>query len=468
MMPTNSNPPELSNSSGGTTSEVCQPQARTQQIQTINGPLAIFWDFENCPIPSDVRAEDVAGNIRMALRVHPVIKGAVTTFSAYGDFNSFPRRLREGCQRTGVKLIDVPHGRKDAADKAILIDMFLFALDNPPPSSILLISGDVDFAPALHVLGQRGYSIILVIPTGMGVSSALSSAGRFVWDWPTVAHGEGFVPAKTLMSRGPDVIDNNLDPQNEEETFASNGNGECEQFAQMCLFNSGQVSKDSLGCSLSEYSNNTFPVPCFLNSRTQSLPSCLNDVSGEQNEGQDQTLWAQPGDVQGLKGQMVRMLELSGGSLPLVRVPAEYNKMFGRPLYMLEYGECKLVNLMKKMSDVLTVEKKGKKKLVCLRMAIDRRVNHQDERNTGLVREASSEADEHLEQFRRELQELLVIYGHKIPLDLFKAIYEQRYKKTLDHQSLGVNELEDFFEKLKDVVTLFQDTNMKKIFITAK
>ncbi|KAI3938524.1 hypothetical protein MKX01_030817 [Papaver californicum] len=113
-----------------------------QNITSPQGPVAILWDIENCPVPSDVRPEDVAGNIRMALRVHPIIQGAVTLFSAYGDFNAFPRRLREGCQRTGVKLVDVPNGRKDAADKAILVDMFLFALDNRPPSSILLISGD--------------------------------------------------------------------------------------------------------------------------------------------------------------------------------------------------------------------------------------------------------------------------------------------------------------------------------------
>lgn len=148
------------------------------------GPEAILWDIENCPVPVDVCPEDVAGNIRTALQVHPAIEGAVSMFSAYGDFNVFPRRLREGCQRTGVKLIDVPNGRKDAADKAILVDMFVFALDNPPPSSIMLISGDIDFAPALHILGQRGYTVILVIPSGLGVSSAFYSAGRFVWDWP--------------------------------------------------------------------------------------------------------------------------------------------------------------------------------------------------------------------------------------------------------------------------------------------
>jgi len=171
-----------------------EPSLSQQSRSTSDGPVAILWDIENCPVPSDVRPEDVGGNIRMALRVHPVIKGAVMMFSAYGDFNAFPRRLREGCQRTGVKLIDVPNGRKDAADKAILVDMFLFALDNPPPSSIMLISGDVDFSPALHILGQRGYTVILVIPSGVGVSSALTNAGKFVWDWPSVARGEGFVP----------------------------------------------------------------------------------------------------------------------------------------------------------------------------------------------------------------------------------------------------------------------------------
>jgi len=133
------------------------------QANAVMGPVAIFWDIENCPVPSDVRPEDVAGNVRMALRMHPVVKGAVTMLSAYGDFNAFPRRLREGCQRTGVKLVDVPNGRKDAADKAILVDMFLFALDNHPPSSIMLISGDVDFAPALHILAEKEPHFIIQI-----------------------------------------------------------------------------------------------------------------------------------------------------------------------------------------------------------------------------------------------------------------------------------------------------------------
>ncbi|XP_057503077.1 uncharacterized protein LOC130786734 [Actinidia eriantha] len=210
----------------------------------------------------------------MALRVHPVIKGAVTMFSACGDFNAFPRRLREGCQRTGIKLIDVPNGRKDAADKAILVDMFLFVLDNPSPYSIVLISGDVDFALALHILCRRGYTVILVIPSRVGVSSALSNAGRFVWDWPSVARGEGFVPP-SRTSIPPRVgpaeiagylmgcnINDNLDGHTEEEAIVYRG-----------ISQSYYNSRDFLmiSQSLSEYNSTSIAMPCFPSTlRSQS------------------------------------------------------------------------------------------------------------------------------------------------------------------------------------------------------
>ena len=45
---------------------------------------------------------------------------------------------------------------------------------------------------------------MLVILAGVGVSSALRNAGRFVWDWPSLARGEGLVPAKSFLPRAPD------------------------------------------------------------------------------------------------------------------------------------------------------------------------------------------------------------------------------------------------------------------------
>lgn len=489
----------------------------SQQNQSSDGPVAILWDIENCPVPSDVRPEDVAGNIRMALRVHPVIKGAVMMFSAYGDFNSFPRRLREGCQRTGVKLIDVPNGRKDAADKAILVDMFLFALDNRPPSSIMLISGDVDFAPALHILGQRGYTVILVIPSGVGVSSALCNAGKFVWDWPSVARGEGFVPpAKALMApRGaPDLagylmgchINDCTDPQNEEEAIVYRG-----------ILQSYYKSKDFsfMSQSLSEYaSTSTINLPYLPPSlRTQSLPPGLNEVSTgpvssvEQN---DYTMWVQPGDINGLKAQMVKLLELSGGCLPLTRVPAEYQKLFGRPLYVAEYGAYKLVNLFKKLGETMAIEGRGQRKFVYLRnlkagpsavlarkdkkvkgsqeenanisgacgssdeLSDDERVvveehdvgRNQVKTNIGMVNQPEID-DQNLKQFKHELQEILVSYSCQIFLGCFEAIYQQRYKRALDYQRFGVDQLEELFEKMSDVVVLHEEPVSKRKFLVA-
>ncbi|KAH6825975.1 putative endonuclease or glycosyl hydrolase [Perilla frutescens var. hirtella] len=484
--------------------------AQHQSRGSLHGPVAILWDIENCPVPSDVRSEDVAGNIRMALRVHPVIDGAVTMFSAYGDFNAFPRRLREGCQRTGVKLVDVPNGRKDAADKAILVDMFLFALDNHPPSSIMLISGDVDFAPALHILGQRGYTVILVIPSGSGVSSALSNAGRFVWDWSSVARGEGFVPpVKALKPPGPGPAEvtgllmrcqvNDVDGQNEEESIVYRG-------ISRGYSNTREVSVVSQ--SLSEYSSTSVSVLKHQNpttARSDSSPSGFNEVSTGTPAScvQNDLMWVQPGDLNGLKGQLVKLLELSGGNLPLTRLPAEYQKMYGRPLYVSEYGAVKLVNLLKKMIDAIAVEGKGHRKIVCLRNSKPEsvgptvilarqekkgKVAQEDNIDIMTVAGSSDElSDEeriaieenggkmgggekfnfemtddqqiinNLKKFRYELQEILVSYSYQILLGCFEAIYLQRYKRQLDYSNFGVNHLEELLEMVRDVVVVQEE-----------
>lgn len=408
----------ISSSSGSTTgnrtvdaADQVSTQLRNQQMRALMGPVAILWDIENCPVPAEVRAEDVAGNIRVALRLHPVIKGAVTFFSAYGDFNNFPRKLREGCQRTGVNLIDVPSGKKDAADKAILVDMFLFALDNPPPSTILLISGDVDFAPALHKLGQRGYTVVLAIPSGVGVSSALCNAGRFVWDWPSVARGEGLVPAKSFLSRSPELAcyplgcfsSEDSDVPNDEEAIVYKGmpqNGYIvgTSSTQTYTFNSTHIAADlsriqlagpsaqpsaaisrgfsSFPMPSSSFAQNIIPIARTSSTPinvSKSLPVSLFTDAGRSGTPSDtspapnSTPWVQPGDIQGLKGQLLKLVNTFEGSLLLGRVPAEYHKVFGRPLYLAEYGSCKLVNLIKKMSDTFCIEGKGHRKFLCLK-----------------------------------------------------------------------------------------------------
>ncbi|KAK8458152.1 hypothetical protein SEVIR_3G305400v4 [Setaria viridis] len=483
------------------------------QANAVLGPVAIFWDIENCPVPSDVRPEDVAGNVRMALRMHPVVKGAVTMLSAYGDFNAFPRRLREGCQRTGVKLVDVPNGRKDAADKAILVDMFLFALDNHPPSSIMLISGDVDFAPALHILGQRGYTIVLAIPSSVTVSSALSSAGSFVWDWPSLARGEGIVAPRSLGRRLADppcyVSSGNVgqfpDNQNEEEAIVYTGTSRNEYggrptINQMYCYNTFQTTREPNKAFYTVADGN-----CGTSSRTHNL-SCGLSESPETDQGfaGERSWWVRPGDLQGLKGQLIRLFELSGGCVPLVRIPSEYLKLFGRHLYVSEYGAVKLVQLFEKLADSFVVIGKGQRKMICLRNSGDRNLKNcpstpiilkkekrgscaleestigacqqlgsssddlsEDERNINPDIDGAYLFDDHLDSFRREIQELLVCYSCPVPLGKFENLYEQRYKKTIDYEGFGVAGLEELVEKFKDVVGLHEDHASKSKFLIA-
>ncbi|XAR72905.1 hypothetical protein NMG60_11019702 [Bertholletia excelsa] len=474
-----------------------QPWQQSQS--TPHGPVAILWDIENCPVPSDVHPEDVAINIRMALRVHPVINGAVTMFSAYGDFNSFPRRVREGCQRTGVKLVDVPNGRKDAADKAILVDMFLFALDNPPPSSIMLISGDVDFAPALHILGQRGYTVVLVIPSGKGVSSALSNAGRYVWDWPTVAHGEGFMqPLEAVIPpcggaaeiagyQAGCHISDNPDGQRGEEAIVYRGTSQSNSKRDFLI-----MSRSS-----SEYNNTSITMPCGPSTlRSQSLPSGLNEVPASSTAFVDQSdlLFVQPGDLNALKQQLVKLLELAGGWLPLNRIAPEYLKIFRRPLCISDYGAQKLVKLFKKMTDSMAVEGEGNKRIVYLRhlkpnpSAPPLALTKKDKKGKGIqeenidvitgglssdeflegeraVGEHDETDDQSLDQFKYELQEILVSYSCRIFLEFFEAIYQQRYKRPLNYRRFGVNELEELLDKVKDIVALHEEPESKRKFL---
>jgi hypothetical protein len=347
-----------------------QQQVGMASPRAASAPVAILWDIENCPVPVEVNAEDVAGNIRIALREHPNI-GAVTMFSAYGDFNHFPKKVREGCQRTGVNLIDVPNGKKDAADKAILVDMFLFALDNPPPSTIFLVTGDVDFAPALHKLGQRGYVVVLVIPDGVGVSPALRGAGRYVWDWPSLCRGRLEVPSSRrrylepqqqpppLLPTTPNNDDDDDHVQGEEIlvprkvpfSFIDHGHQPAFVYSPRTA---RSVTATSPSLRNSYVGRAPFPNPDgdlgFANSDAAELVPTSPGGGGN---------WVQPGDLAGLKKQLVWLVTSHGGKMTLVKVSSEYQKQYGRPLYLAEYNVAKLVHLVEKMKDSLVLKGEG-------------------------------------------------------------------------------------------------------------
>ena len=84
-------------------------------------------------------------------------------------------------------LIPIHIGRKDASDAAFLEDLLLWAPENPPPSHVLLISGDHYYAKALNGLKSRGYDTLLIYPRQV-VASLLESV-HYSLNWWEVALG---------------------------------------------------------------------------------------------------------------------------------------------------------------------------------------------------------------------------------------------------------------------------------------
>ncbi|CAA7269063.1 unnamed protein product [Cyclocybe aegerita] len=144
--------------------------------------VAIFWDYENCPAPSNGSGYLIARNISTLAQQF----GTVKSFKAYLEISEqLPRALvmRSELQSSGVSLIDCPHnGRKDVADKMMLVDMLAHAIDNPPPSTtLILITGDRDFAYALSILRLRRYRVVLL--TLANAHPSLTMQASVCYDW---------------------------------------------------------------------------------------------------------------------------------------------------------------------------------------------------------------------------------------------------------------------------------------------
>ncbi|TVU37641.1 hypothetical protein EJB05_10966 [Eragrostis curvula] len=147
---------------------------------------SVWWDIENCHVPRGCDPHRVAQNMSSALAAAGYT-GPIT-ISAYGDTGCVPHHVQHALSSTGIALNHVPAGIKDASDKKILVDMLIWAIDNPPPANYLLISGDRDFSNALHKLKMRQYNILLAQPPN--VSQALTAAAKSVWLWKSFVAGE--------------------------------------------------------------------------------------------------------------------------------------------------------------------------------------------------------------------------------------------------------------------------------------
>ncbi|CCF48145.1 uncharacterized protein UHOR_00816 [Ustilago hordei] len=151
-------------------------------------PVAIFWDADNCAPPTGSSGRSVALAVRAAIQ--NLEQGPIVSFKAYLELSSETQapnavqvQLRSELQGCGVSLIDTPKsGRKDVADKMMITDLLAYAIDQPAPATVVLISGDRDFAYPLGILRNRGYSVVLVTPP-IGAVPILEASANVVMSW---------------------------------------------------------------------------------------------------------------------------------------------------------------------------------------------------------------------------------------------------------------------------------------------
>lgn len=157
--------------------------------------VAVFWDYENCHPPSHMTGYDLVKKIRAVAHRF----GNIKSFKAYLELSDqhSPRSLgiRSELQASGVSLIDCPrNGRKDVADKMILVDMLVYAIDNPPPATIVLISGDRDFVYAVSILRLRCYQVVVVALPGIHASLKAQASVYLNWSNDVISKGCSFDP----------------------------------------------------------------------------------------------------------------------------------------------------------------------------------------------------------------------------------------------------------------------------------
>ncbi|CAG2109142.1 unnamed protein product [Medioppia subpectinata] len=125
-------------------------------------PLGIFCDIENCAVPKNANASDVAKRIRQHIQTaHPEC-GYAKEFFIAGDIRRMDAHVCESLDRNGVVVVHVNSTAKNAADDKLkeLIDMFVDKFGSD--SVLVVITGDINFAQPIRGARRKEIAVVLI------------------------------------------------------------------------------------------------------------------------------------------------------------------------------------------------------------------------------------------------------------------------------------------------------------------
>lgn len=163
----------------------------------------VFWDVENCSIPTQLRSyEVIKRRISASLRLGGIgVEGGLTV-RAFGNVKKIGDDVRRQFKAAGVDLIDVPSGggvKRNGSDVMLISNMHSWSRENPK-GNILLIAGDSDYVETLKFMEEGGHKVM--IAGKWDASELLMEYGQVLWNWPNIVLLES--GSSPIYYRNPD------------------------------------------------------------------------------------------------------------------------------------------------------------------------------------------------------------------------------------------------------------------------
>ncbi|RWS29208.1 meiosis arrest female protein 1-like protein [Leptotrombidium deliense] len=153
------------------------------QVADACRPIGIFWDIENCRVPKNKSATDLV----LKIRNNVVKRHQCREFEFFCgcDTSTLQKHVCEELNRAGVTVAHVPSSSKNAADEKLKEQMTKFVDTHGSKATVVLISGDINFAPTLRGFRDRiGVRVILIHSNA--VAHELKNCADFVHSFPEI------------------------------------------------------------------------------------------------------------------------------------------------------------------------------------------------------------------------------------------------------------------------------------------
>lgn len=153
----------------------------------------VFWDVDNLALSNKFDFTKITQVMAKSLTEAKIgVDCSDVMLYAYGDKHNWCKNFRKDILKSNRSAMvqHVPSEYADACDMSLMSRMQIWAAENRPPATVVLISGDSDFLNVTSFLRQVGYFVVVVCPKGRA-TLRLQSVPDCVLDWSCFARGEG-------------------------------------------------------------------------------------------------------------------------------------------------------------------------------------------------------------------------------------------------------------------------------------